>query len=343
MRVVVAAVVLAVSGCASPVETPTGIEGVGDEVVSEMPRLCVEGCLDEDPDSLAAGYFFPGTENQWEHCASGDIDQDSDGLDDDCEYLLAVAFRPLLSVGIGDDVNREPRWAAKWLNDEAETYTVRIAYLPSYWVDLGLPTGPILTACLALGGGFQCGNHAGDSEWISLDVKYYAALQHWVLVDAYFSAHEWHVPFKLLADTTLVTDSPEDNGGGGWFPAAMQYPDKKGGYPRVYVADRKHANYPSDAYCDSHGGIVHDQRTNYDNCDSQRTTMRLEVPSDGNIGSRGTPFINCVLTTRSDHPSYGSGRTECYWTVKKFAGWFPADPAVSAGEYSLHLNAYMDF
>jgi hypothetical protein len=229
------------------------------------------------------------------------------------------------------------------MNGEAESYTVRVAYLPSYWIDLGLPTGAILTACLALGGGFQCGNHAGDSEWIVLDIKYYSAIQHWVLVDAYFSAHEWHVPFGLTSDTTLVTNSSHDNGGGGWYPASLQYPDKKGGYPRVFVADRKHANYPTDAYCDSHGAIVLGNRTEYDNCDSQRNQTRFEVGSDANIGSRSVPFIDCLATTRTDHPSYGSGRTECYWTVKKFAGWFPAQPEVSADPYSDHLDAYMGF
>lgn len=337
-------VIAASLSCAAPAPTIPEQSALHSEWLGgggEVQPMCVLGCLDPDPDPNAAGYFLPGYENQWTACADWSVDLDDDGLDDNCEYKLALTFRPLLSTGIGDDVRREPRWAAMWLDDDPSTKTVRIAYLPSYWIDLGLPTGPILLACQLMGGGTKCGNHSGDSEWLTLDVKYYDSIKHWALVDAHFSAHDWHVPFVLTSDTTLLTNSTHDNGGDGWFPALMTYPDKKGGYPRVYVADRKHANYPTDSYCDSHGAIVLGQRTDFDECDSQRNEVRIEVAANGNIGSRSTPFIDCVVTARTDHPNYGGGRTECYWTVKQFQGWLlggvPADP------YSNHLLNYMGF
>lgn len=301
---------------------------------------CVEGCLDTDSDPTGAGYFLPGTENQYSACADPSIDQDSDGLDDNCEYKLALQFRPLLSTAYADDVSREPRWAAEWLDNDYELQTVRIAYLPSYWMDYG-DGGTSQTLCTSIGGFFsggKCNAHTGDSEWIVLDVKYNSTNKHWFLADAYFSAHEWHLPFNLRSDTTLITayshHSPSER-------AVMEYPEKKGGYPRVYVADRKHANYPTNSYCDSHGGEVLGVATDSDDCDSQRIEARLAVGAGENIGSRTHQFIDCVQSGDASHPNYGNGRTECYWTVKRFSGWFGVSP--DAAPYSSLLSAYIGF
>lgn len=305
------------------------------------PR-CVEGCNDPDPDPNAVGYFLPGLENQFAHCSDGDIDLDQDGLDDGCELALALAFAPQMSFAYGDDVNREPRWAAQWLDGDPGSYTVRIAYLHSYWNDMGLPTGAIHTACLLGGGGFECGPHAGDSEWIYLDVTYQQVTQHWYVSAARFSAHTWHVPFTLQPDSTLMSSSWLDDGSGGWYPAPMIFPDKRGGFPLVFAADRKHANYPTISYCDAHGGLVEGFRTDFDSCDSQRYEVRLEVIPNRNIGSRHVPFSDCATTTRVDHPTYTSGKQECYWTAQKFAGWFPAHPDVSSSAYS-DILTYLGF
>ena len=116
----------------------------------------------------------------------------------------------------------------------------------------------------------------------------------------------------------------------------MEYPDRTAGYPRVYVADRKHANYPTNSYCDQHGGEPLGIHTNSDDCDSQRTSIRLEVGPQKNIGSRSSPFLDCMVTDSTNHPTTIVGRTECYWTVKPFTGWYGVAP--SAGAYSDHLN-----
>lgn len=59
------------------------------------------------------------------------------GLDDNCEYKLAHKFRPLMSFAVGDDVSREARWAVEWFDGDNATKTVRIAYMPGYWMDYG--------------------------------------------------------------------------------------------------------------------------------------------------------------------------------------------------------------
>jgi len=294
--------------------------------------MCVEGCLDPDPDPEAVGYFLPGLENQWMACADAAIDQDNDGLDDNCEFKLAHQFRPLMSYATGDDTRHEPRWAAMWLDGDAGSKTVRLAYLPGYWTDMG-DAGTSHTLCTTgFWGPFsapRCNAHTGDSEWIMLDVKYDIASAHWFLADAYFSAHEWHLPFIMLSDTTLITAYSHD---ALWERAIMEYPEKIAGYPRIYVADRKHANYPTNAYCDAHGGEVGGIATDSDDCDGQRLEARLGVGSSRNIGSRSDPMIDCIATDSTSHPTYGNGRTECYWTTKRFRGWFDVSP--DAAPYS---------
>jgi hypothetical protein len=172
--------------------------------------------------------------------------------------------------------------------------------------------------------GYPCdAGHAGDSEWIRLDVKYNHQTEHWYLVDAKYSAHTWHVDFSLrAADSSLYVSLSSDGGGPGLTRNYIEYPDKRGGYPRAYAADRKHANYPTEAYCDGPGGIG-----GADDCTYPRSLVRLAVGSNANIGSRHTPLIDCVTTTRLDHPAYGLGRQECYWTehpfTGQFRGWFP--------------------
>lgn len=309
------------------------------------PR-CVEGCNDPDPDPDAVGYFLPGLENQFAHCSDGDIDLDQDGLDDGCELALALAFAPQMSFAYGDDVNREPRWAAQWLDGDPGSYTVRIAYLHSYWMDMG---DGGTSGGFACAGGFLAGypcdeGHAGDSEWIRLDVKYNPANNHWFLADAKYSAHTWHVDFSRRAsDSALYVSASSDGGGGHLFRNYMEYPDKRGGFPRAYAADRKHANYPTEAYCDGPGGAG-----GADDCTHPRYLTRLTVSPGANLGSRHAPFLDCVATTRTDHPAYGLGRQECYWTNTpspgQFRGWFPvAGTTKGSSAYNGILSTHFGF
>jgi hypothetical protein len=232
-----------------------------------------------------------------------------------------------MSFSIGDDVNRETRWAAEWLNGDNVHKTVRIAYLHGYWMDYGdggtsqniceiVGTVPIFWPFVTLE---DCGGHAGDSEWVLLDVKYNDITKHWYVVNAVYSAHTWHVYFSLRASDSSLYVSSVSDGGGPYSGNFVEYPDKRGGYPKAYAADRKHANYPTVSYCNGPGGVG-----GSDNCDTPRTTVRLEVAQNGNIGSRSAPFMDCLVTQVGSHPAFGLGREECYWTVKAFRGWFPA-------------------
>lgn len=348
LRAVLPMLLLLAAAC-TEATTPLTAPEVSSYALDDADRgsRCVEGCLDVDPDPNAVGYFLPGLENQFAHCADGDLDQDQDGLDDGCELALALAFAPQMSFAVGDEVRREPRWAAEWLDGDPGSYTVRIAYLQSYWMDMGDGgTSSSLCETLALAppwAGFwtslsTCNGHAGDSEWIRLDVKYNPTTQHWFLVGAKYSAHEWHVNFILQADSTLAT-LPEVFP---TFSAIMEYPDKRGGFPRAYAADRKHANYPTRAFCDFHGGVKHGLNTGSDVCSLPRYLQRLEVPVVGNIGSRSHQFVNCVETQRLDHPNYGSSLQECYWSGWSiFKGWFNAGSGASA--YGILLYDHFGF
>jgi hypothetical protein len=288
--------------------------------------MCVEGCLDPDPDPAAPGYFFPGTRNQWTFCADGNADFDLDGLDDSCEYLLAHEFRPELSIVYSDYAFREPRWAAQWLDNDPASKTVRIAYLVGYWLDMG-DGGTSETLCGLNPFANPCSGHLGDSEWVLLDVKYDPVSKHWYLFDAKYSAHTWHVGFDRSSSTGLLYVSRGSDGGGPHLLRNyMEFPDGKiGGYPRSYVADGKHANYPTDGYCDGPGGVG-----GADECNGPRFLERLQVSIDGNIGSRHAQLIDCVPSQLSSHPQYGSGELECYWiNSASFLGWFA--PRLGAG------------
>jgi hypothetical protein len=324
--VVAALTTLLVGACAGPAPTMSDPASPGLEMTSELGSgiitpMCVLGCQDPDPDPDAPGYFFPGYENQWEHCSDPAVDQDGDGLDDWCEYRLAHAFRPEMSFVYFDNSNHEGRWAAEWANGDLGSMTVRIAYLHGYWLDIG-DGGTSGTVCDMFGSS-KCDGHLGDSEWIRLDISYDSTSKHWYLADAKYSAHTWHVDFNRSKSGWLYV-SPSSDGGGNHLPRNfMEYPDGViGGYPRAYAADGKHANYPTVDYCNGPGGW-----NAADDCDGPRLTQRFNVTTSNNIGSRTQPFINCVTTQRSDHPDYSSGHSQCYWNnSQRFTGWFAPNP-----------------
>lgn len=286
----------------------------------------------------AVGVFMPGYENQWTACADWSIDVDQDGLDDNCEYKIAYEFRPLMSFLIGDEVRREPRWAAEWLNGDPSTKTIRVAYLHAYWMDMG-DAGTSFTMCTLLGFTFSqsCHGHAGDSEFIRPDVKYNDVTQHWFVAGALYSAHTNNVHFTFQSDSTLRQSSPSCSGAG----CSISYPSGKiGHYPLAFASDWKHANYPSDASCDAGGP------GGADDCSTPRNQERLEVVTNRNIGSRAYPSSPaCVPTTRADHPNYGGPYTECFWSsAGTFNGWFYVAPGgYAADPYGPRLYAYFGF
>jgi hypothetical protein len=52
-----------------------------------------------DPAPDSAGIYL-GDDFSWSTCTSEGTDLDSDGLEDFCEYQLALSFRPLLSTNL---------------------------------------------------------------------------------------------------------------------------------------------------------------------------------------------------------------------------------------------------
>ncbi len=299
--------------------------------------MCVEGCHDPDPAPDSAGYYLAGTKFTEAGCLTPDSDPDEDGLSDDCETQLALSFRPQLSIYDYDQVERESRYAVQYYPG-IQRY--RILYLLGYYYDVGTLGNSYRNVCelyltitpvhafLRL---FKteeelesCRGHFGDSEWIALDVRYNPDTHHWVLRDAELSNH----------------NSPQyvgSTGNGYSYPGAFTYVDVPGGRPIVWVADGKHANYTSDANCDSGG------TSGSDECWPDRHMEEINVASNGgNIGSDQVRLVDCVSAENPNHPAYLLGmptRQECYWSpTSSFRGWYgDSFEGWSAGPYSATL------
>jgi hypothetical protein len=252
-----------------------------------------------DPAPSSPGIFL-GTDITPATCRSGVGDTDRDGLTDRCERALASSFAPQLAYAASDRSGREPRWAARPLGSSR----VRVMYLLSLYFDdgaYGCTLGPIL-----------CGGHYGDSEYIVLDLYFSGSSGHWILDQAIYSAHGvYNVYPRLFAA----------------YPG-MNFPDRKGGYPRAFVALRKHALYRSDTECD-------DGELGLDECRAD-TFQRVETPDARDIGSRAmhTAAQDCVRSVVLT----SSTAVECYWTPRDFGGWQGKTP--KAGPYSATLGTF---
>lgn len=116
---------------------------------------------------------------------------------------------------------------------------------------------------------------------------------------------------------------------------SIQYPAVLGGYPRVWVAQGKHASYISQSACNA-GAKFH-----ADTCVDVDTSVRLSAAQIYNIGSRSshTAGQDCWVSQDPSYLYYGSGRTECYWTPKVFRGWIPEYVGgMESGVYSTILS-----
>ncbi len=286
---------LALSGVGAMVlfactESPTG----PTEQTLIRPDLAV------DPAPSAPGIFL-GTAVTPAACSNGtQPDTDGDALANDCESSLAAAFAPELAYAASDRTTREPRWAARRLGNGK----VRLVYLLSLHFDLGTYGCPF--------GLVACGGHYGDSETIVLDVYYKSSSQHWVLDQAIYSAHGFYNIYPRFLSA---------------YPS-MNFPAQKGGYPRAFVALRKHALYRSDTECD-------DGELGLDECKAD-TFARVASTGSLNIGSRGshTATQDCGRSTVFT----SSTAIECYWTVRDFGGWQGKSP--KGGPYSSVLSFF---
>jgi hypothetical protein len=253
-----------------------------------------------DPSPSAPGIFL-GDGVTPAACINGtQTDTDRDALADNCESGLAAAFAPELAYAASDRTTREPRWAARPLSGGK----VRLAYLLSLHFDLG-----------AYGCSFGlvfCGGHYGDSETIVLDVYYSSSSRHWVLHQAIYSAHGVYNIYPRLFTA---------------YPS-MNFPARKGGYPRAFLALRKHALYRSDTECD-------DGELGLDECKAD-TYQRVASAGALNLGSRGTHTAaqDCARSTVFT----SSAAVECYWTLREFGGWQGKAP--KGGAYSSVLSLF---
>lgn len=171
LRYSLAGLVLILLAACTAVEPGVGPESASGPALVNIVPMCQLGCVDVDPSPDSSGIFI-GASNP-EQCAA-DTDSDQDGLTDFCEKNLAQAFAPELRFWSADEMGREPKWAARWL-DPGQT-TVRVIYLISYYRDAGgsawvcsMPT-PWWTE--------SCFGHNGDSEVVALDVTYHAESSH---------------------------------------------------------------------------------------------------------------------------------------------------------------------
>lgn len=320
---------LANLGCTEGAKYTTPITGEDAGVKTALSQgpitpLCVEGCLDPDPDPNAPGIYIPGTAYTATGCHEYGPDLDYDELSDDCEFQLALAFAPHLSFGYGDEVTRESRFAARWLN----TSTVRIIYLLGYWMDHGAPDVP---TCFPQFPG--CNGHVGDSEYIVLDVTYEPVSHHWMVIGGALSAHEAHYSCSLNKQNIRCVPG---NAGtfGGWASGNLSWVGPSRGAPVIHVADGKHANYPTDGACDGGGFFGSDE------CDSPRWFGLVQINQARNIGSRAHRFVDGVTTSNTSHPVFGQQNVEYYWTWKRFRGWFIDNGDESTSAYSDILTTY---
>lgn len=278
--------------------------------------MCQLGCMDSTPNPEAPGIYL-GSGVTPELCiGGGQSDHDGDGLSTYCESNLAAAFAPELRYEWGDEVGREPYWAARPAS-AVDASTVTIAYLISYYLD----TGSTAWGCSVPPGNYLCPGHNGDSEAIVLVVSYNDDTENWVLSRAHYSQHTTYGFYKLGAQG---------------YPSGLTYPGRPGGYPRAYVAVGKHANYNSISACNNGAFAA------TDDCSHVDTSERIFVSAAYNVGSSTIQLIDCVPSRDPGYIYYGGGRQECYWSSGNFRGWIPTSIGGTSAEpgYGSRLSAF---
>ena len=256
-------------------------DGTGDGTVAVVP---------DDPSPGADGIWLGNTVSA-RYCYANHNrfvnDQDQDWLDDNCEFELARAFAPVVSISQSDGcAGGEPYWAAAYFPDLYGFHWgefVRIAYMPAYYDDCGT------------------GGHEGDSEFMMVSVQYNPATQHWEVRDVFLSAHHGSLP-------PFGRDSWSDRDG-------VQYPTRHFGYPRVWIAQGKHANYVSQEACEwLLAGVK------VDNCTGNQSLGRLRIYPNRNVGSQ---FLDLMPNgVPSENPSIRDiSVKEYFYTRIYFRGW----------------------
>ena len=247
-------------------------------------------------------------------CAPGS-DTDRDGISDACELSTAQTFAPWLvqsSRSCSWDVSVTPaRVGGEYLFGVERNGAdgMRIVYLPAYYTDCGW-TGAKCSLHLT-----NCDPHEGDSETIVVDLRENA--DGWRVERVFLSAHCFG----------------RSQGDCRWFDAdAFSW---RAAAPVIWVAEGKHANYPSAKQCDR--GHFY-----FDTCDGNDTVVHYPVLSGRqNIGSAAVPFgrNGCIDGTHTGLASTlpEAAVEECFWSERRFTGWHAA-PDASSTPYVRYLR-----
>jgi hypothetical protein len=277
------------------------------------PR-CLPGCTEVDSNPTAPGVFLTSAVTP-DMCISG-TDHDGDRLSTRCENDLAAAFAPYMRHHSGDDVTRQGYWAARpWGVDR-----VRLIYLFGYFFDDGVQGNDML-ACRAIEALVQfgeCEGHHGDSEHVILDVYYKPQTKHW-LIDH----------FELSHHTGYIKGNRDAVKG---YPLGLKYSRKVGADPIIWVAQGKHANYPTQAACDAGngGGYLVDLVVSFDTCGGNNDFFRAVTGGNRNVGSNTIRRINQVESEVFGYQT--PQREEFMWSASRFYGW-QLDHTTSAEGY----------
>lgn len=266
-----------------------------------------EGCPSSVPDNCAS---CAGIYNGWSfgECTSHRdpwfIDEDRDGFDDYCENDLASDFAPELRLA--SDCNWDTgldRMGGEYYH-VAQPFvdTIRLGYLPAYYLDCGAPT--VLAQ-----------PHTGDSEFIFLDATFNSSSNHWRTRKVFLSAH---------------CKTPNDGDCMWWGPGHFFWVDDISlGAPVVWVSLAKHANFPNKDVCDG----------SKDSCVHSGPTHRFPVGQEGNIGSSHHRFVDCT-TGRSSSTMKDTGETECLWGWNRFNGWQANEEGIAPTGYGEILFSF---
>jgi hypothetical protein len=289
------------------------------------PIECPDGI--PDPNPAAPGYYVGANitaANCFSPSGAGITDFDKDGMADNCEQVLAQAFRPMLSLATPsfDCETKEPYWAVKYF--PAKSSVVRIAYLFAYRKDCGTASfaskllGALFNVItlngainnfarsfnIAISADDPGEGHTGDSEFALVDVRYNSDTGHWYLVRVKLSAH-----YGTPVDGSATVSA-----------SGVQHADlNPAGYPTIWIAKSKHANYVSRAACNAGRGPAGIAK---DNCDANSPNVeRLEHAASRNIGSLHQNALNTGTCVYSIQRDFYPGR-ECFWEKgNDFMGW----------------------
>ncbi|MEJ7758146.1 MAG: hypothetical protein WKF55_01005 [Gemmatimonadaceae bacterium] len=179
----------------------------------------------------------------------------------------------------------------------------------------------------------MCEGHAGDSEFIIVELDFDHNAKKWDVRGIFLSAH-------CLGNS---------DGRCKWYRGTglqqFEWIESPEGFntPVVWIARGSHAAYPTRASCDSGFWL-------FDTCDGNRLRIRFPVRTKlQNIGSRSNPFMgetDCVAPGRGGWRSALADSTlkECFWMPNKpFRGWQRSRAGTAPTPYDRHLREAASF